>query len=62
MESAKKKILRVLMTLILQTQELFSRGVEGAYSQLAMKEYFGDKCDSYNVETWKDAMEDIKKQ
>lgn len=36
------------------------QGVEGAYSQLAMKEYFGDKCDSYNVETWKDAMEDIK--
>lgn len=36
------------------------QGVEGAYSQLAMQEYFGDDCDSFNVDTWKDAMEAIK--
>ena len=36
------------------------QGVEGAYSQLAMKTYFGENCNGYNVDTWKDAMEDIK--
>ena len=37
------------------------QGVEGAYSQQAMNEYFGQECDSFHVETWKDAMEAIKK-
>lgn len=36
------------------------QGVEGAYSQQALKEYFGEECDSFHVETWKDAMEAIK--
>ena len=36
------------------------QGVEGAYSQQAMTEYFGKDCDSFHVETWKDAMEAIK--
>lgn len=36
------------------------QGVEGAYSQQAMMEYFGAECDSFHVETWKDAMEAIK--
>jgi chorismate mutase/prephenate dehydratase len=36
------------------------QGVEGAYSQQAMMEYFGPDCDSYHVETWKDAMEAIR--
>ncbi len=35
------------------------QGVEGAYSQLAMKEYFGKDCQSFHVDTWKDAMEAI---
>lgn len=35
------------------------QGVEGAYSHAAMKEYFGDKVNSFHVETWKDAMEAI---
>lgn len=35
------------------------QGVEGAYSQIAMMEYFGEECDSYHVDTWKDAMEAI---
>lgn len=36
------------------------QGVEGAYSQQAMTEYFGSQCDSFHVDTWKDAMEAIK--
>lgn len=36
------------------------QGTEGAYSQLALKEYFGENTDSYHVETWRDAMEAIK--
>lgn len=35
------------------------QGTEGAYSQLALKEYFGENADSYHVETWRDAMEAI---
>ncbi len=37
------------------------QGVEGAYTQLALKEYFGADADSYHVETWRDAMEAIAK-
>ncbi len=36
------------------------QGTEGAYSQLAMKEYFGNHTNSWHVETWRDAMEAIK--
>ena len=36
------------------------QGVAGAYSQQAMTEYFGTECDSFHVETWKDAMEAIR--
>ncbi len=36
------------------------QGTEGAYSQLALKEYFGNDTDSWHVETWRDAMETIK--
>ncbi len=36
------------------------QGVEGAYSQQAMMKYFGTECDSFHVETWKDAMEAIQ--
>lgn len=38
------------------------QGVEGAYSQQAMTEYFGADCDSFHVETWKDAMEAIRER
>lgn len=37
------------------------QGTEGAYSQLAMQAYFGEEIDSYHVETWRDAMEAIRK-
>ncbi len=36
------------------------QGVEGAYSEAAMKEFFGSDTDSFHVETWRDAMEAIK--
>lgn len=35
------------------------QGAVGAYSQAAMVEYFGREVDSYNVETFKDAMEEL---
>lgn len=35
------------------------QGVEGAYTQLALKEYFGETVNSYHVDTWRDAMEAI---
>jgi len=36
------------------------QGTEGAYSQLAMQEFFGENIDSWHVDTWRDAMEAIK--
>lgn len=38
------------------------QGVEGAYSFAAMNSFFGKDIKNYNVPTWKDAMEEIKKQ
>lgn len=35
------------------------QGVEGAYSQAAMKAYFGDNVNSLPVEQWRDALEAI---
>lgn len=37
------------------------QGVEGAYSQMAMNAFFGEHTDSFHVETWRDAMEALKK-
>lgn len=37
------------------------QGVEGAYSQQAMRAFFGEDCDAGQVETWKDAMEAIRR-
>lgn len=36
------------------------QGVEGAYSHGATTAFFGQDIDSYHVEAWRDAMEDIK--
>lgn len=36
------------------------QGVEGAYSEAALKQYFGDAVNSYHVRTWKDAMDAIE--
>lgn len=35
------------------------QGVEGAFSQAAMKQYFGNNIRSFGVEQWRDAMEAI---
>ncbi len=35
------------------------QGVEGAYSQQALQEFFGADTKSYHVDTWRDAMEAI---
>lgn len=35
------------------------QGAEGAYSQAAMIQYFGEQVDSYHVETFRDAMQEI---
>lgn len=37
------------------------QGAEGAYAQIAMEEYFGKNVNSYHVDTWRDAMEEIAK-
>ena len=34
--------------------------MEGAYSEAALKQYFGDAVNSYYVRTWKDAMDAIE--
>lgn len=44
----------------LSNAKIVFQGVEGAYSHQAMLTFFGRECDGYHVETWKDAMEDIK--
>ncbi len=36
------------------------QGTEGAYGQAAMKNYFGSECNSYCVQTFRDAMEAIE--
>lgn len=36
------------------------QGVEGAYSQMAMQEFFGDSYGSFHVDSWRDAMEAIR--
>lgn len=36
------------------------QGVEGAYGQAAMFNYFGEKCNSFHVRTFRDAMEAIE--
>lgn len=37
------------------------QGVEGAYSQAAMWQYFGENVESFHVEQWRDAMEEVAK-
>lgn len=44
------------------TRKVVYQGVEGAYSQLAMKAYFGEDTESFHVDTWREAMEAIQKR
>ena len=57
---AEKPDFTPVESLDFENARIVFQGVEGAYSQQAMKEYFGEKCDGYNVDTWRDAMEAIK--
>ena len=52
--------LETIEELELPKARIVFQGVEGAYSQQAMTEYFGQECESFHVETWKDAMDAIK--
>lgn len=53
-------VLESVNDFVVPNARIVFQGVEGAYSQQAMTEYFGKACDSFHVETWKDAMEAIK--
>ena len=56
----EKPELEAVQDFMVPNARIVFQGVEGAYSQQAMMEYFGQNCDSFHVETWKDAMEAIK--
>ncbi|CUX42215.1 prephenate dehydratase [Clostridium sp. C105KSO13] len=43
-----------------QNARIVFQGVEGAYGQAAMQHYFGEKCNSFHVRTFRDAMEAIE--
>ena len=47
-------------TLDYSNARIVFQGLEGAYSQLAMEQFFGENCNNFHVESWKDAMEAIK--
>lgn len=36
------------------------QGLEGAYAHDAVCQYFGENCNMYHVESWRDAMEEVK--
>ncbi|MCI8298821.1 MAG: prephenate dehydratase [Lachnospiraceae bacterium] len=44
------------------TRKVVYQGTEGAYSQLAMKAYFGEDTESFHVDTWREAMEAIRQK
>lgn len=50
---------RPLDDLDFQDAKVVFQGVEGAYSQQALQEFFGSDIESYHVDTWRDAMEAI---
>lgn len=37
------------------------QGVEGAYAYIALKRFFGEDADCYNVKTWSEAMEAVER-
>ncbi len=51
----------LLDTLCGSKEHVVFQGAEGAYTQLALKEYFKDEVCSYHVDTWRDAMEELAK-
>lgn len=51
---------RKVKALPMQRAKVVFQGVEGAYSFTAMHSFFGETIESFNVKTWRDAMEAIK--
>ncbi len=49
-----------LTSLEKETARIVFQGTEGAYSQAAMKQYFGILCNSFHVRTFREAMEAIE--
>lgn len=47
-------------TLDYSNARIVFQGLEGAYSQLAMEQFFGENCNNFHVESWKDAMEPLR--
>ena len=47
-------------TLDVEHSRIVFQGTEGAYSQAAMKKYFGNNLNSFHVQTFRDAMEAIE--
>lgn len=43
-----------------ETARVVFQGTEGAYSQAAMRQYFGKECNSFHVRTFREAMEAIE--
>ena len=43
-----------------QLSRIVFQGVEGAYGQAAMQQYFGKECNSFHVKTFREAMEAIE--
>lgn len=52
---------RKVKCLPMKKAKVVFQGVEGAYSFTAMHSFFGESVDNYNVETWRDAMEALKR-
>ena len=48
----------LIHTLDYSNARIVFQGLEGAYSQLAMEQFFGENCNNFHVESWKDAMEE----
>lgn len=49
-----------IQSLDLDGKKVVYQGVEGAYSQVAMKKYFQNGIDYFNVKTWREAFEALK--
>ena len=44
----------------IQSAKVVYQGLEGAYAHDAVCQYFGEDCNMYHVESWRDAMEEVK--
>ena len=47
---------RELEKIDIRNKRIVFQGVEGAYAQMAMKQFFGENCRGEAVVTWRDAM------